>query len=284
MSSFKPQSPAQAATREPPRAAGAAVGSQAGASLYTRFIPREELGSFSAWNPNEFGSEGQAPAAERAAAGGGAASAATAAGRVGSKPAAAGPTGVDAAELARQVQAARQAGYQDGYRDGLAALESFKQSFTAQLTQQLGGQAQAVIEQLQQRLDSIEQQLAGRVAGVALELARQVVRSEISLRPERVVSVAEEALAALLTSARQVSVRLHPDDHAMVAHSLKETLHARGAKLVADPAMARGGVVVESDIAIVDAGVPARWRKAAALLGSRDEWGHEPDDDAGGEA
>ena len=237
-------------------------------NLYARFIPREELGAFAAWSPDAFGepaaSAGAAAGAERKTAG-------VPPQRAAKAPEPPKPDPVE------ELKAARQGGYQDGYRDGLAALENFKQTFSAQLMSQLSSQFQGISDSYQERLESLEQQLSGRLAGVALELARQVVRSEISTRPELVVSVAEEALAALLTSARQICVRLHPDDHAVVAHTLKESLHARGGKLLIDPNITRGGCVVESDIAIVDASVEARWKRVAALLGSEDEWPHERD-------
>src|SRR5690606_27221466 len=117
-----------------------------------------------------------------------------------------------------------------------------------------------------QRLETLEQQLAGRIAGVALELARQVVRSEVEQRPEVVLTVAEEALGALLASARQVVVRLNPEDHVLTQDSLTELLQSRGARLLADPAISRGGCMVESDIAVVDARIEARWQQVAGAM------------------
>lgn len=318
---------------------------------YTRFIPREELGSFSAWNPETF--EAQKPVdagdnggarkptlAERAAAemqspmrgglgrqgvngahaphgangaarpqgaNGAAASpfftgAATAPRPPGWRPVVGGVPGQAEAEeraaaeaeaaarAAAQtppapapdvdtlVEAARQSGYQDGYRNGLAALEAYKQSQAEQFAARMSEQVGALASEFENRLESLEQQLAGRIAGVALELARQVVRSELSQHPEVVVAVAEEALGALLSSARQIVLRLHPDDHTMVQAYLTELLAARGARVVGDPSLTRGGCRVESDIAVVDASVEARWSRASAAMGNELPWneGHEP--------
>lgn len=175
------------------------------------------------------------------------------------------------------IEAARQSGYQDGYRNGLAALESYKQTQAEQMARYMNEQVGGLVEAMQQRLDALEQQLAGRVAGVSLELARQVVRSELIERPELVVEVAEEALSALLSSARQIVVRLHPEDHAVVQGRLDEILQSRGARLVADASIRRGGCLVDSDIALVDATVEARWERAAGAMGHQAPWlgGHE---------
>lgn len=301
---------------------------------YTRFIPREELKSFSAWNPQAFEQKtaDQAGAAgetgvrkpsfsERAAASAPdsakPAQAGAKAAPAGAKPAAAGAakaaTPKPAAKSAsvtpikRQpmvggmpgqepppppappappepapnveelVDNAMKAGYQDGYRNGLIALEAYKQTQAAQLAAYMNDQIGALAADFHHRLESLEQQLAGRIAGVALELARQVVRSELDQRPEAVLTVAEEALGVLLASARQISVRLNPEDHALAQGSLTEVLQARGARLMPDGSVTRGGCVVESDIAVVDASVEARWYRAAAAMGSQTEWrgGHE---------
>jgi flagellar assembly protein FliH len=216
------------------------------ASPYARFIPREELDSFAAWKPGSIdGAE-----ADRAAA--------FAAQR------AAEPVKTPEQLVAEQLNAARQGGYHDGYRDGLAALESFKQSFAAQATAQVG----ALMQSYAAQLDALQQDMARALAASAIALARQVVRSELALRPDAVAAVATEALEALMLSARHVTVRVHPDDQPLVEQGAGELLDARGARLIADPAVSRGGCLVESDIGIVDASIESRWRRAAAALGS----------------
>lgn len=302
---------------------------------YTRFIPREELGSFAAWNPQAFEkppakAEAQESGvskqsfAERAAVRGPstikpgapvqAGPAPTAARPAPSAPPVARPAApkpaaprANVTSIKRQplvggmpgeeaplppeppappeplpnveelLDQARKDGYQDGYRNGLIALESYKQTQAAQLAAYMNDQIGALASDFHHRLESLEQQLAGRIAGVALELARQVVRSELDQRPEAVLTVAEEALGVLLSTARQITVRLNPEDNAMAQGSLTEVLQARGARLMPDPGVTRGGCVVESDIAVVDASVEARWFRAAAAMGSQTEWngGHE---------
>ncbi len=321
MSTSKPQQPRPGV---PP--AGQNPQGNQGANPYARFIPREELGNFSAWAPQTFEprpadqpdvgvrkptlaeraaaemrphlkpqqpaqhapqAKGQA-SAQGAPANGAAAGAKPAARRpvVGGMPgqaeaqereaaraaeASAAPAGPPVEELLNQ---ARQQGYQDGYRNGLAALESYKQTQAAQMAAYMSDQVGALASDFHHRLESLEQQLAGRIAGVALELARQVVRTELRQSPELVVDVAEQALGALLASARQVIVRLSPDDHARAPAQLSELLAARGARLVPDASVQRGGCIVESDIAVVDATVEARWSRAAAALGYEAPW-HE---------
>ncbi len=224
--------------------------------VYARFIPREELSSFAAWDLGDV-SGVPGPASPHAA---------TAA--ASARAAEPGPR-IDPAELlAQQLRAARQSGYQDGYRDGLVALEGFKQSFAAQTTAQIG----ALVAGLGEQLDALQQDMANAVAATATALARQVVRSEFETRPDSVVAVAEQAIEALLLSARHIVLRVHPDDHALIARGAAETLAARGARLVADAQIGRGGCLLQSDIGLVDATIEERWRRAASRLGSELPW------------
>jgi len=214
------------------------------ASAYTRFIPREELHEFAAWNPDSFGAEAPAPAPE-------------------TEPAA--PTD---AEWQARVQAARQAGYQDGYRDGLVALEGFKQSFAAQMSSQVG----RLIESLDAEILALEGQMAESVAATAVRLARELLRSELAGDPSLVSMVAAEAVGAVLLSARQITLRVHPQDLPLVAEGAAEALQARGARLVGDAAIERGGCRVESDLGAIDARIAERWAQAAAALGADVPW------------
>jgi flagellar assembly protein FliH len=218
-----------------------------GPSSYSRFIPREELGSFAAWSPDTLNAELD-PLAGAAGA-----------------PA---PPPADTPAVQTQVAAARQAGYQDGYRDGLVALDSFKQSFATQMAAQLG----PLLHGFNAQLEALEQQMAQAVAQAAVMLARRVVRAEIEARPEQVAEAATQAVNAVLQSARHIRVLVHPDDHALVAAGAAEALQARGARLLAQPGIERGGCLVESDLGQIDARIDARWRQAAAVLGSQLPW------------
>lgn len=216
---------------------------------YTRFIPREELGEVESWRPGSFSNAGAAGTAPHATA----------------APPAAEPT---VAEWHARVQAARQAGYQDGYRDGVAALENFKQQFAAQATAQVG----TMLDAFDRQFAAMDERLAQSLARSAVQLAREVVRSELVTRPALVARVATDALAAVMLSAKHITVLVHPHDLPLIAEGAEETLAARGARLIADAAVERGGVRIESDVGRVDAGIAERWQQAAAGLAADVPW------------
>src|SRR5262247_3980191 len=197
-------------------------------SPHGRFIPREELQGFASWKPGAFG------------------------GGAGAVP--------DSAEQQAALHAARQAGYQEGYRDGLAALENFKRGVLQQNAAQFG----AVLQQF----DALEIEMSRSLARVAASIAQQVVRDELAARPERIARVAHEAVEAVLLAARHIVVQVNPQDLPMVEQGAADAIASRGARLVADAAVERGGCRVLSDVGTIDARIEARWHHASAAIGA----------------
>jgi flagellar assembly protein FliH len=251
--------PGESPFRNVPSPAGAKT-----ANAYTRFIPREELGEVASWRPGSFGSIGAVGA--------------TASAESAAAPQA--PAEPNAAEWQARVQAARQAGYQDGYRDGMAALENFKQQFATQATAQIG----TLLDAFDRQLAAMDEQLAATLARSAMQLAREVVRSELVVRPDLIVRVANEALAAVMLSAKHITVHAHPNDLPLIAEGAEETLAARGARLIADTAVERGGVRIESNVGRVDAGITRRWQQAAEGIAPDVTWTQAVEASAGDEA
>jgi flagellar assembly protein FliH len=206
---------------------------------YGRFIPREELQDFSSWKPGAFGTQAGA--------------------------AAAAPEPADTHAL---QHAARQAGYQEGYRDGLVALENFKRSLAQQNAAQFG----ALMQQFDEQLDALEFEMARAVARVAASIAQQVVRDELRQQPERIARVAHEAIEAVGMSARHIVVQVNPQDHALIEQGAAEVITARGARLVSDPTIERGGCRVLSDVGTIDARIEARWHEASEAVGADVRW------------
>jgi flagellar assembly protein FliH len=95
--------------------------------------------------------------------------------------------------------------------------------------------------------------------------------------------VAQEAVNAVLVSARHLRLRIHPGDHGHVADAAAEVLQARDVRLVADPQVEPGGCILESDLGRVDARISSRWATAAAVYGRDDAWDAE-DTEADAEA
>jgi flagellar assembly protein FliH len=226
------------------------------APSYARFIPREEVGRAVAWLPDKLDTLGTGAAAQPAAP----------------------PTDPAALRAARQVQLqerlaavfeqGRQMGREETTQVMRAEARDALETFRRQQASEVGAPVAALLAEFQQGLDGLEHALAQRLAGIAMQMARQVVRSELQTSATLVVDVTQEALAEVLLSARHITVKVHPEDLALIAHGCADVVEARGARLVADTHIERGGCLVESDLGVVDARLSTRWAGAVTAMGS----------------
>ena len=191
-------------------------------------------------------------------------------------------------ELREHVDQARQqahtAGYSDGYQQGRAQtlLEAQKQiaEFIANQGRQSGEQFAALLASAGAQLEQAEQMAAQGVLELACELARQVLRHEISVNPNVLLPVVREALGQLFSDARAVQVRLNPVDLDVLQDVLHQEHPNLPLKLQPDPAITRGGCIVESAGTVVDGRIETRWTRAVARLGQSGAWDEVSDDPA----
>jgi flagellar assembly protein FliH len=159
----------------------------------------------------------------------------------------AAPASVDPAAVERDAFAK---GYAQGERAGAEASAARSEAMLRRFAQTL--------DELRGLRKEILRRTEREVVELALAIARRIVQREVSLDAELVVAMARVALDRLgeITTA---SIRLHPDDHAAALGTRgASTLASHGVAVVADPSVARGGCVVQSDAGAIDVGVAAQ--------------------------
>jgi len=162
------------------------------------------------------------------------------------------PTAGDLEQLQQQAkQEASAKGYEEGLAKGLQAAES-------QVAQTLNT-FDSVMRSLAVPFDEFDERVENEIAGLAVQIARQLVRRELKADSGEVVGVVKEALAALPSSSQHIRLFLHPDDSSIVksALSLEGSDDARWTVLN-DPTVSRGGCRVETDASTIDASVENR--------------------------
>ncbi len=92
-------------------------------------------------------------------------------------------------------------------------------------------------------IDELDVAVEQALLGLALEIARQVIRHELTIHPDRIVPLLQEALKALPIRSHRPLLRLHPEDLALVQEALPE-LADQGIEAIADPELERGGLIL----------------------------------------
>lgn len=227
---------------------------------YSRFIPSEEVGDFKQWKFSAVdGSDLVEPTPE---------------------PVAEIPVEVDEAELHAQQALLQQQACDDAYAEGFAqgqaqtALEWQRRmdDYIAQQGQEAAQRLQAVLQTLDASLIDMQQQMAQQLLELACDIARQVVRQELSVNPNALQPVVREAVGMLVTEGRPATVRLNPIDMEAMAQPLREELDGPGVQWMADAAVPAGGCLVESAGTVVDGSLDKRWQRAIAALGLQSPW------------
>lgn len=232
---------------------------------YSRFIPSEEVGLVTQWKFGAVdGSEPVEPEPE-----------------VLPEPEPLpDPAEVEAAQLAL-VQQACDAAFAQGLAQGQAdtALE-----WQQRMDDYVSGQAlemshsiASVVQSLQESLAAMQQRMAQDVLALACDIAREVVRRELSVGPDVLEPVVREAVGMLLAEGRLAMVRLNPSDMGAVEQPLRDEMGA-SIQWVADAAVPTGGCLVESGGTVVDGSVAKRWERAIASLGLESPWQESGDE------
>ena len=227
---------------------------------YDRFIPGEEIEAVQQWNFGAIDTAAQLLAAQVKAR--------------------------QAKEEAAQQASAQQQSYQQGFEQGVqqghkqaqAEVQVQMQAFLAKQAKEAGQQLSQLFASAERELTQAEQAMAQEVLSLACELARQIVRHELSVNTQVLLPVLTDALALLGADCKTAVVKLNPADLQRLGDQIHEDFAGVALTLRADPSIQPGGCVLESAGMVVDACVPKRWQRAVASLGLDAAWedGGEP--------
>jgi flagellar assembly protein FliH len=168
------------------------------------------------------------------------------------------------------------AAYAEGFAQGQAqaALDAQRQitDYIANEGQNTARDFARLFAAAQEQMADAEQLLARGVLDLACELARQVVRRELSVGTDALQPVLREALGLLAADTKSAVIRLNPSDLAVLEPVIRTEFAGLALTLLADEALSRGGCLVESAGTVVDGTLEKRWARAVATLGLESAW------------
>ena len=217
---------------------------------YSRFVPGEEIGNAEPWSFGAVDSAATVLAARTKA----------------------------REEVVDKVKAdaIKQEGYAQGFAQGhaKATLEAQRQmsDFIANQGRVVAQNFAQLFVAAQAQLADAEQVMARGTLELACELARQILRHELSVNPNVLQPVIREALGLLAAETKSAVIRLHPLDVAALQDGLRAEFAVMSLTLLADATVSRGGCLIESAGTVVDGTLEKRWMRAIASLGLISPW------------
>ncbi|MBK8523037.1 MAG: flagellar assembly protein FliH [Betaproteobacteria bacterium] len=215
------------------------------------FIPKEKLTAYQRWEVAAF-DEAEAAAASRNTA-----IPKTTEPAPPAEPAIPLPTAEDIERIHSEAQ---QAGYTVGYEEGLGEARAQAEKISA------------LVENLGHSLQQLDQDIAEELLAVAVEIAGQVLRQSLKIKPELVLPIVREAVAALPMHHGHPALFMNPADAALVRTHLGEQLAHNGWRILEDSTIEPGGCRIESGASEVDATLQTRWRRVLDAIGTTGEW------------
>ena len=179
-----------------------------------------------------------------------------------------------AAEVEQIHQQAHEEGYQAGYAEGAQKARDEEQKARNEEqtardeTQRLAG----IIEAMDKELQHVDQQVAQNLLDLSMEIAKQLLRQALKVKPELLLSVVSEAIGELPHFSQHAHLILHPSDAELVRSKMGEQLDHTGWKIFEDAQLERGGCRIETAHSEIDASLDTRWKRIVSSIGQDSSW------------
>ena len=149
-------------------------------------------------------------------------------------------------------------GYQEGIRKAEAELLEFKKSFE--------DICNSIIKPLQENDEKLVQSLTN----LSILVAKQIIRRELLVDSNQVVSVVKEAIKLLPLEKNRLIIHLNPRDISIIRKVFSEDDFAESYSLVEDPSIDIGGCKIATEDSVIDATIETQVAQIAAnIMGSQ---------------
>ncbi|MDP5292397.1 FliH/SctL family protein [Oceanimonas sp. CHS3-5] len=151
-------------------------------------------------------------------------------------------------------------GTEQGRQQGMAQLRELQHTLADELRQWQSGAEQ----QWQQLSMSALRQQREQLCELVEQVARRVIRTELTLNPEQVLAIVEEALAGIDARTQELQLFVNPDDRARLSEI--GITECQGWALHEDAALAPGDCRIETETLTLEALTEERLQKGMARV------------------
>ncbi|CAA0090739.1 Uncharacterised protein [Zhongshania aliphaticivorans] len=185
------------------------------------------------------------------------------------EPSVAKNDGPSANDIAKELDALREEAKKQGFQQGLAEGQAEAKGILAEQSQQL----QLAIAALRESQKYVDAELERELLKMTMVLASQLLRHEISVKPEIIENLVHQAIEALPVSNGDLSIWLNPAD----ADVLRQVAEDRGEAidsswiLQEDATISRGGCRISNEYSRIDEELETRLQRITAdIVGAQE--------------
>ncbi|GBG12563.1 flagellar assembly protein FliH [Novimethylophilus kurashikiensis] len=177
-----------------------------------------------------------------------------------------------AEEIERIHQEAHKEGFEAGQREGYEAGMQSGQVEVAFQAERLKTLADSFDNALKHFEEELANSVGHEILALSLDVAKQMLRHALHVKPELLVPVVRSAMESLPQNVQHPHVHLHPDDAVLIRDVMQAEMAHAGWRIVEDARIMRGGCMIETASAEIDATLPSRWKRIAKALGQDSDW------------
>lgn len=174
-----------------------------------------------------------------------------------------------AAGHAQGHEAGLREGREQGRREGHDAGYAAGHAEGLEMARQEAERLHQITQACAQSIGDIEAATGDALVALALSVAEQVLRSALNTEPERILDLIRDVVHVDGSHQGLLRLRLNPADVDMVERYLQQDATVAQWRLQADPAIERGGCVVETALGNIDATLQTRWQRVVSTLGGK---------------
>ena len=149
-------------------------------------------------------------------------------------------------------------GYEDGLKQAQQTLIEYQQTF------------EEIFSNFDNALKIIDEDIIQSITQLSVSISKQIIRRELQINSEQVVSVVREAIKLLPLEKGRFIINLNPSDITVMQQVFNQDNIEHSYSLVEDPSIQRGGCKLATDDSIIDATIDSQIAQIAAkLMGSQ---------------
>lgn len=160
---------------------------------------------------------------------------------------------------AEGLEQGRLEGLEQGHTEGLA--QGHEQGLEAGLAEAkaLVSRFEGLLSQFEKPLQLLDGDIEHSLMTLTMALAKSVIGHELKTHPEQILSALRLGVESLPIKEQSVSIRMHPDDVALVEQLYSSTqLNRNQWQLEADPSLNSGDCIISSQRSLVDLTLSSR--------------------------
>jgi flagellar assembly protein FliH len=167
-----------------------------------------------------------------------------------------------AADFAKRLEDEKRRAFEDGEESGQKSahdsfakeLDSLRSRFNSSI---------AKIDKIQNEYEKKLVELEHNLSTVAIDIAKEVIDVEVDAKSHQIATALAKSLVEQIKDATHIEIKVSMDDFDFVKEAFS---NSKNIEIIADDAIASGGVILLSDIGNIDGDLDVRLQKVKELL------------------